>query len=584
MPLALLATVLAVVVIGLAGSPSAWATKTITLTSDTKATASTASTAADPNALTSAPTATEPPPGHRLSADQMQAIADRLSRVRAVRKENKGSYFNVYMKGTDRWQVSYFSRDKPPKEIAQVLIVDATGAVMEQWTGPQVAWTMARGYPGAFGRKINEPLVWIPLMLLFALAFVDRRRLLRMRHLDLLVLSGFSLSLYFFNRGEIDTSVPMFYPLLAYLLARMLWIGLRRTRGRADREPLRLLVPVSWLAIAVVFLLGFRIGLNVVDSNVIDVGYSGVIGADRLVHGDPMYGGWPKDDEHGDTYGPVAYATYVPFEQIWPWNGTWDDLPAAHGAAILFDLLCTFLLFWLGRRVRGPTLGVALAYAWVSFPFTLYALGTNSNDALVPAALLATFLVASSTPARGVLAGLAGMVKFAPLALTPLLATYDPSGRTSWRKVAIFGIFFALTIAACLWPILAHDTLREMYDRTIAYQADRAAPFSIWGLYDLPGLERAVQVAAAALAIALAFVPRRRDLVGLAALCAAVLIALQLGISYWFYLYIPWFFPFVMLAVLGRHRDPADVHPAAATAPDGPEVEDGPAAPVLVPS
>ena len=87
------------------------------------------------------------------------------------------------------------------------------------------------------------------------------------------------------------------------------------------------------------FLVGFRIGLNLTDSNVIDVGYAGVIGADRLADGDPLYGGWPKDNEHGDTYGPVTYATYLPFEQLFPWSGVWDDLPAAHGAAIVFDLL-----------------------------------------------------------------------------------------------------------------------------------------------------------------------------------------------------------------------------------------------------
>ena len=65
-------------------------------------------------------------------------------------------------------------------------------------------------------------------------------------------------------------------------------------------------MPVSWLAIGVVFLVGFRIGLNVVNSNVIDVGYAGVIGADKLIHGQPLYGDWPKDNASGDTYGPVA--------------------------------------------------------------------------------------------------------------------------------------------------------------------------------------------------------------------------------------------------------------------------------------
>ena len=81
---------------------------------------------------------------------------------------------------------------------------------------------------------------------------------------------------------------------------------------------------------ALIFLVGFRIGLNVNASNVIDVGYSGVIGADRLADGKSIYGNFPKDNEHGDTYGPVAYEAYVPFEQALPWSGKWDDLPAAH--------------------------------------------------------------------------------------------------------------------------------------------------------------------------------------------------------------------------------------------------------------
>jgi hypothetical protein len=65
-----------------------------------------------------------------------------------------------------------------------------------------------------------------------------------------------------------------------------------------------------------------------------------------------------------------------------------------------------------------------------------------------------------------------------------------------------------------------------------------------------------VQLAALALAVALAVLPRRDDLVGLAAACAAVIIAVQLGIDHWFYLYIPWFFPLVMIALLGRFSVP----------------------------
>ena len=51
-------------------------------------------------------------------------------------------------------------------------------------------------------------------------------------------------------------------------------------------------------------------------------------------------------------------------------------------------------LFLLGRRIRGPSLGIVLAYAWAAFPFTLYASSTNSNDALVALLLVVTLLVA----------------------------------------------------------------------------------------------------------------------------------------------------------------------------------------------
>ena len=184
-----------------------------------------------------------------------------------------------------------------------------------------------------------------------------------------------------------------------------------------------------------VFLLGFRIALNVTDSNVIDVGYAGVIGAERIAHDKPLYGGYPSDNEHGDTYGPANYEAYLPFQQIFGWSGTWDDLPAAHAAAIFFDLLAVALLFLLGRRVRGPGLGILLAYAWVSYPFTLYALESNSNDSLVAALILAALLAcpkrwgqAATSSARGMFAALAGLTKFAPLALAPLLWTHGLGG------------------------------------------------------------------------------------------------------------------------------------------------------------
>jgi len=510
------------------------------------ATAATATSALTPPERLDAP-----PAGHRLTGQQVEAIAARVPKVIKARRKYPRSYPSAYLKGPVLWQASFFSRDRPPKEIAQVYIDDASGRVTEAWTGPQVAWTMARGYPGAFGRKVNSPWVWMPLTLLFVVPFVDPRRLWRALHLDLLVLAAFGVSVAFFNDANIDVSVPLVYPLLVYLLARMLWIGLRRPApGSTEGAPLRLLVPVQWLAVALVFLTGFRIGLNLTNSNVIDVGYAGVIGADKITHLSALWGHFPSDNPHGDTYGPLTYLAYVPFELVWPWHGRWDDLPAAHAAAVTFDLSCMGLLFLIGRRLRGPWLGVVLAYVWAAYPFTLYALDTNVNDALAGVLVLAAIAFAISPTGRGAFVGLAGMAKFAPLALAPLFIAHRPRRRALAATLACGAVVVAgLAFAA------AFGGLHTFFDRTISFQASRGSPFSIWGQHGWHAAQVVVQAGAALLAVAVALVPRRRDVIGLAALAAAVLIALQLGVTHWFYLYIVWFFPPVMVAVLGFHPE-----------------------------
>jgi Glycosyltransferase family 87 len=513
----------------------------------------------------------QPPRGYERSAREVVRIAKRARKVgQETRDRGRRLRPTAYTRGPGRWQVSFFDRGD---EVVQVRVDDATGVVLQQWRGPQVAWTMARGYEGAFGRKLNAPYVWIPLCFLFLVPFVDPRRPFRLLHLDLLVLLGFGVSHVFFNRGEIGVSVPLVYPVLAYLLVRVLLAGLR---PRARPGPLVPVLPVSWLLIGILFLAAFRIGLNVVDSNVIDVGYAGVIGADRIVDGDPLYGqGFSGEVEHGDTYGPVSYLLYVPFEQFLPWSGRWDDLPAAHGAAIAFDLLTLLGLFALGRRLRpggeGRALGAALAYGWAAYPYTAFALETNSNDTLVALACVGALLALTSPSARGWLSsvgrgaaiGLGAAAKFAPLALAPLFAGRRP------RAVAIFALALAATLGATVLPFVPDGGLREMYDRTVGYQAGRPSPFSIWGQEpSLDWLQTAVKVAAGLLAVMVAFVPRRRDARQVAALGAAVLIAVQLAATHWFYLYVVWLVPFVLVALMAAPERPPRRTPPPTRAPE----------------
>jgi hypothetical protein len=498
----------------------------------------------------------KPPRFYRLSAERAITAADRAPKVRAERRHGRLAT-TAYTKGIGRWQVSYFRHGR---EVAQVQVDDRSGAVLEQWTGPQVAWTMARGYEGAFGRKLNAPYLWLPLCLLFLAPFVDPRRPFRLLHLDLLAILGFGVSHFFFNRGEISTSVPLVYPVLGYLLLRCLAAGFRPSPRPGRLVPF---VPVTWLLVGVALLGVFRIGLNVADSNVIDVGYSGVVGADRIVDGDRLYGkGFAPDNEHGDTYGPVAYLAYVPFEQALPWSGRWDDLPAAHAAAITFDLLTLLALYSLGRRLRdgpeGRALGAALAYAWAACPYTAFVLESNSNDGLV-ALLVVLALLVTAPGARGAAVALGGVAKFAPLALAPLLATVDRRR----RSIAIFAVVVLVVLAATVLPFVPHGGLRELYDRTFGYQIGRPSPFSLWGQEpSLDWLQTGVKAGAVALALLVALVPRRKDARQVAALAAAVLIAVQLGVSHWFYLYVVWFLPPLLVTALGAYREPGPMVPA----------------------
>jgi hypothetical protein len=491
----------------------------------------------------------KPPAGYGLSAQKAIRIAERTESVHSEQRKRGGRLVPLaYTNGPGRWQVSYW---QGRKERVQVQIDDSTGAVLEQWTGPQIAWRMARGYEGQFGRKLNAAYIFIPLCVLFLLPFVDPRRPFRLLHLDLLALLAFAASQYYFNLGEIFTSVPLAYPPMLYLLARMLWTGFR-PRERA--QPLVPFAPVAVLALGLLFLIGFRVALNIADGSVIDVGYAGTIGADRIADGSQLYGEgeWPKGIEKGDTYGPVNYLAYVPWEQLMPWKGSWDGLPSAHAAAITFDLLVLIGLFVLGRRLRagpeGTLLGIALAYAWAAYPYSTFVLQSNANDSLVAALVVWALVFLRSPGGRGAMVALAAAAKFTPIVLAPLFATASSERR--WRSGAICSAAIVAVVAAAFLPWIPDGGLRELYDRTLGYQAGRNSPFSVWGQQpQLEWLHVAAIAFAGLLAVAVAFVPRRKSPLQVAALAASVMIAIELTADHWFYLYIVWFAPLVLVAV-----------------------------------
>jgi hypothetical protein len=164
---------------------------------------------------------------------------------------------------------------------------------------------------------------------------------------------------------------------------------------------------------------------------------------------------------------------------------------------------------------------------------------------------------------------LSSLTKFAPLALAPLFATYGATdvnpaeSRTGgaprrYAKVVLpFTVAFAVTALIVSFQALQDPGLSTFWHRTIAEQGGRDSPFSIWGQdHSLGWLQTVVKAAVVGLALLVAVRPRRRDVVTVAALGAAVLIGMELTIDHWFYLYIPWFLPFLLIALLASGTVP----------------------------
>ncbi len=90
------------------------------------------------------------------------------------------------------WRVKWYSSSS---QIAEVGVLDTTEVISYVRTGPQVAWSMARGGRG-FGRLINEPWALGTLILIFALVMLDWRRLRSWRTLDIFAIVSLAGSLW----------------------------------------------------------------------------------------------------------------------------------------------------------------------------------------------------------------------------------------------------------------------------------------------------------------------------------------------------------------------------------------------------
>lgn len=497
--------------------------------------------------LTGPPSATTPPPGFSSTADRAMASAEANRTMLSIHAREHPLSVQAWVWSGTNWYVDFSYRGK---RVAQVVETSAA-RVTHVWTGPLAVAVYARG---DFATLFGSAWVLLPFSLLFLLLFFDPRRPWRMLHLDALVIESFLVSYLLFDHARLEPAVWMAYPPLLYLLARMLWIGSGRagdSRAGARRAVgvLSPLLSVRVLVVGLIALVAARIGLSLFEHDVVDVGFASVIGAHRIATGQSLY---YASTAHGDTYGPIAYLAYLPFERLFPWHGAWDYLASAHAASIFFDLVTILGLALLGRRLRrgrdGLRLGLAFGWAWAACPFTLLPLMLHSNDGLIAMLSVLSLLAFSSPAARGALLGLAAAAKFAPAALLGLYAGQRDRGI---KGTLVCVGAFTVTVVAALGLYLPSGGLSELYHHTIGYQLTRSDVFSAWGLH--PGLDpvkTALELAAVALCATLAFLPRRRSLTQVCALAGAGTIAVQLPAEHWFYYFIVWFMPFVFVAFL----------------------------------
>ncbi len=513
--------------------------------------------------LTQPASMTVPPPGFTSTGLAATHAAEATATMQALHRR-----MHPLVVATDLWAGSYWAIQFSyhGKLVAEADLTPAA-RVTHVWTGPLVVAPWARGhYAPAF-----DPIWVVGLFsLAFLLVFLDPRRLRSLAHLDALAVLSLLISYWLFDHLHLEAAVWAVYPPLLYLLARMAWVGLR---GRRARERLAPLFSTRALAVGLMILMAARIVLTFTSHTVIDVGIASAVGAARIDHGLPIY--W-AGALHGDTYGPIAYLAYVPFEWILGWHGAASNVQAARVAPIVFDLITVAALVRLGMQLRagaqGRRLGLALGWAWAACPFTLLGLVMHTNDGLIAMLTVLALVAYSSAAASGVLIGLAAAAKFSPAALLPLFA--GPRERGPKGMLIATGAFVMVVVVA-IGLYLPAGGLSEFYNHTLGFQLTRTDVFSPWALH--PGLspiKDVLEAGAILLAATVAFVPRRRSMVQICALAAAVTIAVQLPAIHWFYYYVIWFAPFLFVAQLaGASEQRAEVEALEPTIRDAPAPE-----------
>ena len=404
----------------------------------------------------------------------------------------------------------------------------------------------------AGGAFTSHPLlIAVPSAACFVLGLLDWRRPWRVEHLDLLALAGFFPVAMLLSDDVSSAGLWLAAVCLGWLFSRMLGA----TFGAWRMPDLRPAISSRWLGVAILILLLVRIG-SVSAGNILDVGQASSLGAWRVLHGLHLYGAVSWQGPGGlrigrpDSYGPFAYYAYIPFVAVFP------PAPAQLATllpAVCFDALTLAGLHKLGRRLGGRPLAQAFVFAYLLYPFPDLSLMGQTNDALIAALCVWTIVAAAERPvARGLLMAAAALTKFVPA----LLAVQFLGVR---RGRSRYALTLAVSLAAMLaWPLITSGSAHFL-DSTFGYQLIQrggGVQFSIWTYLPRVAIVARLVLAAALVLLALSPMvrPPARDAREHAALAAALLIGAQLLLGYWFYSYLTWCYPLLIVAIIQAPR------------------------------
>jgi hypothetical protein len=399
---------------------------------------------------------------------------------------------------------------------------------------------------------VHPLLIAVPSAACFVLGLLDWRRPWQAGHLDLLALAGFFPVAMLLSDDLSQAGLWLAAVCLGWLFARMLGAAF----GAWRMPELRPFISSRWLGLAILILLLVRIG-SVAAGNILDVGQASSLGAWRLLHGLHLYGAlsWPGPGGlriyRPDSYGPFAYYAYIPFAAIFPPT---PALLATLLPAVCFDALTLAGLHTLGRRLGGRPLAQAFVFAYLLYPFPDLSLMAQTNDALVAALCVWTIVLAAQRPvARGLLMAAAALTKFLP-ALLALQFLGVRKGRTRYV------LTLAASLAAMLaWPVITSGPA-QFLDSTLGYQLIQrggGVQFSIWTYMPHVAIVARPVLASALVLLALSPLlrPPGQDAREDAALAAALLLGAQLLLGYWFYSYLTWCYPLLIIAIIQARSD-----------------------------